>query len=260
MSEALPISAQILTWNSGKTLRRCLESVRGCAELLLIDGGSADGTLRIGREFGVTVVPQPAQGKPLKDFAAARNAGLHAAAQLWILALDSDEYLEPGCLEEIARQLDRHPEPAAFLVPRRYVLADGTVVRRASTYPNERLYLFHRDATEGWEKPVHERIRLRPGMPVHRLAHGSLAPLLTPEEFWRKNDRYIHIEVERMRGKGFAHWLRRSLLRAVRAQLVSMVRLLWIWVTPGGPALPLEQEALRWRYRWKLVQATGPWK
>jgi glycosyltransferase involved in cell wall biosynthesis len=135
MSEALPVSVHILTRNAAATLARALASVRGCAEILVIDGGSTDGTVDIARKEGAIVIPQGPHPGPLEDFAAARNEGLRHAGQPWILSLDSDEYLEDGFLEEL-RTIIARGTPAACLVPRRYVLPDGQRVDYASTYPN----------------------------------------------------------------------------------------------------------------------------
>ncbi|MBI3331790.1 glycosyltransferase family 2 protein [Candidatus Peregrinibacteria bacterium] len=256
--EKLPISVHVLTWNSGKTLRRALESVKDCTEILAIDGGSTDDTLTIAREFGAKVIPQPIQGRPLEDFSAARNIGLKHAAQPWILSMDSDEYVSPELMAEIAQTVHAGV-PCAFLVPRRYVLPDGTVIRYATTYPNERLYFFHRDAVTKWIKPVHERPELCPGIEIKRLGGASLAPLGTLEDYRRKNERYIELEVQKSRGKGWGHWLAHRLLHTLRSRLIAFVKLLWIWGIPRpGRRLPIRHELVRFWYAWKLIVATMP--
>ena len=57
MSEKLQISVHILTFNSAKTLSEALKSVKDVAEILVIDGGSADATLKIAQEQGARVLP-----------------------------------------------------------------------------------------------------------------------------------------------------------------------------------------------------------
>ncbi len=254
--ELSKVSVIILTWNSGATVRRALESVRGCADILLVDGGSTDDTLAIGKEFGARVVPQP--GGAIADFALVRNIGLRAAAQPWILYLDSDEYLSPEAMEGV-RQAAMTSKPAALLVGRRYVTPEGELIEHATTYPNERIYFFHRDAVTGWTRPVHEKVLLKTGIPVFRLPGWTCAPLGTIDDYWRKNKRYLRLEQEQSRKQGWAYWIRHRLLRAIRAQLVSMARLAWIWLLPrSGKRLPLSHELARWRYRWRLLRVTMP--
>src|SRR3989338_6601227 len=109
MSEKLPVSVHILTWNSGKTLRRTLESIKNCREVILIDGGSTDETLSLAKEFGAKILPQRdhEQGTPLQNFAAARNRGLQHATERWILSVDSDEYTSTKLMEDIKETIEK---------------------------------------------------------------------------------------------------------------------------------------------------------
>ncbi|MSR87476.1 glycosyltransferase family 2 protein [Candidatus Peribacteria bacterium] len=256
----LPISVHILTWNSEQTLERAITSVLDCAEVLVIDGGSQDGTVAIAERLGARVIPQRfpgAQGQPLMNFSAARNVGLEHTTQPWVLCLDSDEVMDPEAMKEI-QAITTSTNTAAYLVPRKYVMEDGTVVQRASTYPNMRIYFFHRDAVDGWQKPVHERVRLKPDIVLRRLHAGSLAPLAPLGVFRSKLTQYLKIEVEESRGKGWLHWFRR-IVHTVRSRLIATIRLLWIWLTPGfGARLPLSYEWARFWYGWKLVVMTCP--
>ncbi len=257
----LPISVQILTWNSEKTLERALLSVKQCAEILVIDGGSSDQTIAIAEKFNARVVPQRfpgAQGQPLMNFGAARSIGLEHATQPWILCLDSDEVMSPQAMEEISRIVLKSSEPAAYWVPRLYVQEDGSVIERASTYPNERIYFFRKDAIDGWEKPVHERVRLKPGITPGHLKMGTFAPLAPLGVFRSKLTQYLRIEVEESRNKGWIHWFKR-VLHTLRSRLIALLRLTKIWLLPGkGKRLPMRYEWTRFWYAWKLIILTCP--
>lgn len=261
MSEKLPVSAHILTWNSGKTLRLCLESVRQCAEILVIDGGSTDSTVSIAKECGALIISQreSKQGTPTVDFAAARNRGLDHATQPWILALDSDETASPELLREMTATIAAGL-PCACFVPRRYLLLNGRIVTHATTYPNARLSFFHRNVVKTWEKPVHERPVLQPNTLVQYLRGVTLAPLGNPEDYRRKNLRYLAIEQEKDQGKGWWHWLRHRVLHTIRSRSIALGKLLWIWGFPHRNCvrLPLHHEFLRFWYGWKLIVVTCP--
>lgn len=258
----LPISVHVLTWNSERTLEQALRTVACCAEILVIDGGSTDKTLEIAEKYGARVIPQRfpgAQGNPMKDFAAARNVGLEHATQPWVLSLDSDEKIADNALREITEIVTAESSPAAYWVPRKYVLEDGGIVDFATTYPNERIYFFHRDAVERWEKPVHERIQLKPGAAVRRLREGTLAPLPPVGAFYSKLAQYVRIEAEQSRGKGWWHWLTRRVLHTLRGRLLATVRLSCIWIVPRkGKRLPIQYEIARYWYAWRLMIETCP--
>jgi glycosyltransferase involved in cell wall biosynthesis len=261
----LPISVHVLTKNSAKTLERCLQSVHGCAQILIIDGGSTDTTLEIAKRHGAKIIAQPAsalQRSAIRDFAAVRNVGLAAATQPWILALDSDEEASEELMEEIRKTMQQYSnggmQQSAFWIPRRYRLPSGELVVHATTYPNERIYLFRKDAAEEWVKPVHERVRFRPATTIGRLRGWTIADLGTVAEYKEKNRRYLALERERSQHLGWIAWIGR-VLRTVRSRLIAILKLAWIWLLPHrGKRLPLTQEWARFWYAWRLVVETFP--
>ena len=52
-----PFTAILHTSNDALRLGRALESLRPCEEILVVDHGSVDATLRVAREYGATVQP-----------------------------------------------------------------------------------------------------------------------------------------------------------------------------------------------------------
>lgn len=259
----LPLSVHILTFQSQESLPRALGSVSEAREILVIDGGSTDRTVQIAEAAGAHVLPQrpkEEQGTPLRDFSAARNVGLKNTSEEWILALDSDEYASEELMTEI-RALIAAGTKCACYVPRRYILKDGRIVTHATTYPNERIYFFHRDVIKQWIKPVHERPELVRGTQLKHLKGASLAPLGTLEEYRRKNSRYLLLEKERWKDATLGDWLVHGLLRTLRSRLIATIRLILIWIIPHkGVRLPLRQELLRYWYAGKMLVATFPRK
>src|SRR5580704_579870 len=86
------LSLCMMVKNEERNLPRCLESVRGLAdELIVVDTGSTDATHRIAAGFGAEVIPFDFA---IVDFAAARNCAISRARGRWILMLDADETLD----------------------------------------------------------------------------------------------------------------------------------------------------------------------
>lgn len=79
--------------NEEKFLPTCLESVRHCAdEIVIVDTGSTDRTIEIAESFGAVVHHHPWEN----DFSKHRNQSIDYAKGDWIFWLDADESLEPG--------------------------------------------------------------------------------------------------------------------------------------------------------------------
>jgi len=98
VSTACPlVSVTVPTYNCRRTLRLCLESVLSqgypALEVLVVDGGSRDGTVALAQEMGARVLTCP--GKLL----AARMMGAQEAHGEFVLMLDADQVLKPGAIE-----------------------------------------------------------------------------------------------------------------------------------------------------------------
>jgi Glycosyl transferase family 2 len=142
--------------------------------VIVVDGGSRDGTMAVARAAGATVVENPWPG-----YGAQRNVALDHACGDWILEIDADERVTDELREEILRLLADPPETRLCGVPvrERYL---GRRLGPAAKYPNYRLRLFRRGAYRHDEaRTVHEGL-VADG-PVHPLA-GDLEHLLA--ESW----------------------------------------------------------------------------
>lgn len=98
------ISLCLIVRDEEENLGRCLASARDSVdEIVVVDTGSRDGTVRVATEFGAGVAEVPWEG----DFSRARNASLDGAGGQWVLVLDADEELPPetaGALRRLAAE------------------------------------------------------------------------------------------------------------------------------------------------------------
>lgn len=84
------LSVCMVAKNEEKFLGRCLESIRGLADqIVVVDTGSTDKTVEIAKQHGAEVYFRAWD----HDFSAARNEAMRHATGDWILILDADEEL-----------------------------------------------------------------------------------------------------------------------------------------------------------------------
>ena len=127
------ISVVTATYNSGKTLGRCLRLVRrqdypqAKIELILGDGGSTDNTLKIAKKYGAKVIKIPTEKQH-----AEYNRGVaynYAKGEL-VLILDHDNFISSkSWLRDMVGPLLENPEMVAvescyFHYDRKYNLID----------------------------------------------------------------------------------------------------------------------------------------
>lgn len=107
------IGLSMIVRNEEATLARCLESVQGLVdEIVVVDTGSSDRTVEIARRYTGNVFSFPWSG----DFSEARNFALDKTLSRWVLYLDADEELEAS-RGDIRSLLEGSGDVEAFFLP-----------------------------------------------------------------------------------------------------------------------------------------------
>ncbi len=211
-----PCSVGILTFNSGKTLRRALDSVASLAEVVICDGGSTDDTLAIAREYGCVIIAQdPAHKYPnnrIKDFSAVRNQCLDTATHDWFLYIDSDEEASPELIEDIRRIVALDREPYIYKVPI-CNFVEGRRIKYSSNYPGYQHRFFCRRSGARFIKNVHERIDFDKTVHIPVPLTSPWYVYLSQDEvdhYVKNTVEYVHREVERSKNitfGGYVYWV-----------------------------------------------------
>jgi len=159
--EVLPVTVGILTYNSGATLARALESVRGCGEILIADGGSIDETLDIAWRYGARVIGQSSDG-PIVDFSLERNRVIEAAQYSWYLSLDSDEVASPELIAAIrditAREAHGEAVPQFYSIYQLYTSPDMQQRYRSFKKQHQIRFFDRRAAGARFRNVIHEHV------------------------------------------------------------------------------------------------------
>ncbi|ATB32130.1 glycosyltransferase family 2 protein [Melittangium boletus] len=115
------LSAAVMTKNSLRTLKDCLDSLDFCDEIVVVDDHSTDGTWEYLQSRGGKV---RAFQRKLDTFASHRRAMCSRARGQWVLIVDADENALPGLGEEIRELLSQNPRHDAYHVPQKNTLPD----------------------------------------------------------------------------------------------------------------------------------------
>lgn len=175
----MTISAVIITKNAENDIRRCLQSVSWCDEIIVLDSGSTDNTLSICREFTTKIFETDWPG-----FGKQKNRALDYVSSEWVIALDSDEWLDEKLIVEIKQ----------VLVQAKY---DGYHIRRISNFcgkfikygawrSDKPLRLFKKSLARCTEEEVHE----------HFAVQGSVGNL--KQVIWHNSMPTLDIALDKM--------------------------------------------------------------
>ena len=109
------VCVAIVTFNSGRYIRRCLQAVlaqRGVGlEVVVVDNASTDDTREILQEFRgrIRVLLNPAN----TGFAEGQNMAIRATQSKWVLTLNPDVLMEPGFIANMVRAASADPRAGA---------------------------------------------------------------------------------------------------------------------------------------------------
>ncbi len=157
------ITALILTANEEKHIARCLRSLAGVVDqVVVVDSGSTDNTVALCREWGAEV-----HHNPWRNYSSQLNWGLdHGGIRGdWCLRIDADEYLSEPLRASLRRRVLESEVPAevtGFYVNRIMVFM-GRAIRHGGCGSLYMLRLFRRGAGRCEERWMDEHIALSSG-------------------------------------------------------------------------------------------------
>lgn len=206
------ISAAIITHNAVEAgLERCLASLAGLDDIVVLDQASDDGTVQLCERFGARVVRGEWQG-----FGRTKAAAVAHTLNRWVLSIDSDEELSPE-LRASLLALGDDPPCAAYAVNRQSRFL-GRWIRHCGWHPDWVVRLFDKERAGFNDKPVHESVEARG--PVGRL-DGLLRHYTyeTMEQYVARLNRYTTLAAQEAASAGRRASLPGAVLRAKLAFL-----------------------------------------
>lgn len=161
------LTIAILALNEAKRLGACLRSAQFADQLLVIDGGSTDGSTELARELGAEVHTYA----DWQGFAVQRNRQIAHARGDFILFLDADEEISTGLRDEL-RQVTAAGTPGTWCIRWTQVAFGRTLHRMRSAVRVQRLFV--RSNLLRFDGVVHEHAVQQMALPVHTLRHPVL--------------------------------------------------------------------------------------
>lgn len=151
--DPLKISVVIITKNEEQNILRCLASVVGWVdEIIVYDSGSVDQTVQIASKHNVKVVIGEWLG-----FGPTKKKATLLAKNDWILSLDADEEVSLDLKTELFEKLNKLNEKCAYALPRKsYYLKQW--IHHGGWYPDYQIRLFNKNTAMWNENIIHEKV------------------------------------------------------------------------------------------------------
>lgn len=191
------LSATIITFNEEKKIERCLQSLLGVAdEIIVVDSLSTDKTREICRSYQVMLIEQPFLG-----YIEQKNFALSKASHSHVLSLDADEALSNDLVKSILAEKEKG-FPADGYSMNRFNFYCGKWIKHGTYYPDRKLRLLDiKKGKWGGQNP-HDKIIMNDNTVVKHL-RGDLLHYTyqSYEEHGRQMERFSTIAAKAMYDK-----------------------------------------------------------
>ncbi|MDF3054684.1 MAG: glycosyltransferase family 2 protein [Gammaproteobacteria bacterium] len=210
------LSIILIVKNEARCIKRCLDSVAWANEIIILDSGSTDDTVKICKTYTEKVYQTDWPG-----FGIQKNRALKKATGEWILSIDADEWVSDELKEEI-KQIITHSTHTLFSIPRRTQYL-GEWLYHGDIGKDRVVRLFKRGIVKFTDDVVHESIETS-GQYVGRiksfLFHDSYESV---ETLLSRMNQYTTLSAKMRYDRGKTASLKKAITHGIWAFLKSYV-------------------------------------
>ena len=203
MTQRVPVSAALITYNEEQKIARCLKSLTWADEIIVIDAHSTDQTRKICEDPTAPWADKiRVKTYPWEGFRVQRNRMLAEASHHWILVMDADEECSPELAQKIRSLINdpQNPPPYSAYKIRRIEYFLGKEITAGIWNPSYQDRFFHRKGVQ-YVNDIHEypQFPSPPGM-IHEPIHHD--PTFNVQRFLTKMNTYTTIEAQNRYAQG----------------------------------------------------------
>lgn len=194
----IQLSVVIITYNEEHNIARCIQSVQGIAdEILIVDSYSTDATREIAKAMGARVVEHDFDGHIQQ-----KNRAASLAKYNYVLSLDADEALSDELKISVAQVKQNWMRDAYQM--NRCTSWCGTWIKHSGWYPDKKLRLWdRRKGTWGGVNP-HDKWELYESGKNFGWISGDILhySYYTVEEHWAQAEKFSTIAAKALHVQG----------------------------------------------------------
>jgi glycosyltransferase involved in cell wall biosynthesis len=210
MSDTIPFTAIVVTYNEDEHLPECLNSLSVCDELIVVDLGSSDESLSIAEEHGARILHH----ERLPVVEQVRASVIDKAGHDWVLFLDPDEVFHPALAEKATSIIRENENIGQLHLPWKFYFRGEPLEGTRWGGKKHKNVFIHRGRCK-LSEDVHRGIKLKDEYKSASIEWGSEDHYIKhywidgTQQLFEKHLRYLNEEGKSKfnKGKRFPGWL-----------------------------------------------------
>lgn len=215
------ISAVLVCLNEEEKLERCLKSLVGFAEeMVVLDLGSTDQSIAVCKKYGAKVFVHTSvlYVEKVRNYAISKTKGD------WILVLDPDEVIQDKLKDEL-KSIVSEDQFAAVNIPRKNIFF-GRWIAHSNWWPDRHVRFFKKGKVK-WSDKIHKYpevsgkvldLEAKESLAIEHFGYDSIS------EFLDRQNRYSNIEAQNLYDKGVRFSLLNLIWKPKREFLVRFIK------------------------------------
>lgn len=188
------ITAVIIARNEAKMIVACIETLRWCDDIVVIDNGSTDATAKIAESAGARIISFTSE-----SFARVREEAIKHVETDWLFYVDADERVTPMLAKEIAVTIETGTATALQLHRKNYFF--GHPFSHGGWQNDTVTRAFKVSALDGWVGEIHESPQWKGELaqiqsPLLHFTHRSVVDNLKKSAEWTPKEAQAFIDAK----------------------------------------------------------------
>lgn len=213
------ISATIITYNEERNIERCLKSLQGVAdEIIVVDSNSTDKTKEICSQYNVKFFD-----REFKDYSDQKNWAVEQCQYPIILSIDADEALSENLKNSILSIKENWKADAYSF--NRITNFCGKWIKHTGWYPDRQTRLWDKSKAK-WEGIIHEKINIPKSSVSHLKGDLEHYSFYTIHQHIAQINKFSELKAEKLVQKG----KKSSMLKIVFSPIFKFIKHYFIYL------------------------------
>ncbi len=217
------ISAIVTTYNEDKRLNECLSKLKFCEELVVVDLGSTDNSVKIAEEYATKLV----RHKKVAQVEEILTEFVPTLKNNWVYITDPDEILDERLVAQMIEHIHRYSDAAIIRIPIHYYFKNKRLTYTIWGRNKYRHSLINRNKVV-YRPRVHNGIifKDKQAKVIDMKSKYSIRHYWADsyKDLFKKHLRYLEVEGKSRYEKGEKYSFRRKVLGSFKALINSLIK------------------------------------